>query len=254
MKSGHVLSLVAISSLIALSGCADNNKVEATQEAATEDSAVAEVAAVEPVVAEEEVVVIEEVIVEEKNPPRFAKVTDYIALTLNNNWNWETLANTPDVKEWHNQIPVQDRYSPEGFNYYINNSLDSYGGVFAQGSELQPNAITINSIQNAAEYKSASAVYELEDIFKKSELTRVKSNCDEENDSLFSKRFYKWQKEDRQPLYVYAIREEADTGITTSYGIAKSFEDFYKPEYKNALEYLRSKNGEISSIICTFDI
>lgn len=250
MKSGHVLSLVAISSLIALSGCADNNKVEATQEAATEDSAVAEVAAVEPVVAEEEVVVIEEVVVEEENAPRFAKVTDYLALKPSNDWQWETLAEIPDVREWRNKTPALDGST----NYSIIGDLDDHSHVVAYGTKTKPGLVNISSGQGIAEDETTSAVYKLEDLFREKELTRVESNCDTDEDFPFSQHFYKWQKEGYQPLYVLAMIDEGNSGTSKDFGIAKSFEEFYKPENRDMYPNLIVSDDDGNEITCTFDL
>ncbi len=250
MKSGHVLSLVAISSIIALSGCADNNKVEATQEAATEDSAVAEVAAVEPVVAEEEVVVIEEVVVEEENAPRFAKVTDYLALKPSNDWQWETLAEIPDVREWRNKTPALDG----GTNYSIIGDLDDHSHVVAYGTKTKPGLVNISSGQGIAEDETTSAVYKLEDLFREKELTRVESNCDTDEDFPFSQHFYKWQKEGYQPLYVLAMIDEGNSGTSKDFGIAKSFEEFYKPENRDMYPNLIVSDDDGNEITCTFDL
>lgn len=250
MKSGHVLSLVAISSIIALSGCADNKKAEATQEATTEDSAVAEVAAVEPVVAEEEVVVIEEVVVEEKNPPRFSKVTDYLALKPSTDWQWETLAEIPGVQEWRNKTPVLDG----GTNYFIIGDLDDHSHVVAYGTKTKPGLVNISSGQGIAEDETTSAVYKLEDLFRERELTRVESNCDTDEDFPFSQHFYKWQKEGYQPLYVLAMTDEGNSGTSKDFGIAKSFEEFYKPENRDMYPNLIVSDDDGNEITCTFDL
>ena len=167
MKSGHVLSLVAISSIIALSGCTDNKEAEATQEVTqevtTENSAVnKEVVAVEPAVAEEDIVVIEEEVVEEENAPRFSKITDYLALKPNTDWQWETLAEIPDVREWRNKIPTLDG----GTNYSIIGDLDDHSYVVAYGTKTKPSLINISSGQGIAEDEPTSAVYKLEDLFR----------------------------------------------------------------------------------------
>ena len=250
MKSGHVLSLVAISSIIALSGCADNKKAETTQEATTEDSAVAEAAAVEPVVAEEEVVVIEEVVVEEENAPRFAKITDYLALKPSTDWQWETLAEIPGVREWRNKTPALDG----GTNYSIIGDLDDHSHVAAYGTKTKPGLVNISSGQGIAEDETTSAVYKLEDLFREKELTRVESNCDTDEDFSFSQHFYKWQKEGYQPLYVLTMTDEGNSGTSKDFGIAKSFEEFYKPENRDMYPNLIVSDDDGNEITCTFDL
>ncbi|WP_201543942.1 hypothetical protein [Psychrobacter immobilis] len=250
MKSVHVLSLVAISSIIALSGCADNKKAESTQEATTEDSAVVEVDAVEPVVAEEEVVVIEEVVVEEKNPPRFSRVTDYLALNPNTDWQWETLAGIPGVREWRNKTPTLDGDT----NYSIIGDLDDHSHVAAYGTKTKPSLVNISSGQGIAEDETTSAVYKLEDLFREKELTRVESNCDTDEDFSFSQHFYKWQKEGYQPLYVLTMTDEGNSGTSKDFGIAKSFEEFYKPENRDMYPNLIASDDDGNEITCTFEL
>ena len=251
MKSGHVLSLVAISSIIALSGCTDNKEAEATQEVTTENSAVnKEVVAVEPAVTEEDIVVIEEEVVEKENAPRFSKITDYLALKPNTDWQWETLAEIPGVREWRNKIPTLDG----GTNYSIIGDLDDHSYVVAYGTKTKPSLINISSGQGIAEDETTSAVYKLEDLFREKELTRVQSNCDTDEDFPFSQHFYKWQKEGYQPLYVLAMIEEGNSGTSKDFGIAKSFEDFYKPENRDMYPNLIDSDDDGNEITCTFDL
>lgn len=250
MQANRILSLFALSSLVALTGCSEKTPVEETTEVATSEA----VASTETVTAEstaitEPVAEVEVVEVVDENPPKFTQITDYIAVELNKNWNWSNLSGLPGVESWLNETPVQDRYSPEGFNYYMNGSLKNYGGIFVQGTETEPNAITFGSDEG-----KVNADYELDDFFRISELTRVTSDCDVNDEDSFLRQFYKWEQEGQEPLYIYVIRDSSAAVLSTDYGIAKNLNDFYKPEYVNPLAYLRSRNNEIDNTVCSFDV
>lgn len=256
MNTKRKLSLLVVSGLITLSGCADKEEVVAVPETTNEDSSPAEEVAIvdqknvveEPSVTEEVPVVVEE------NPPKFAEVTDYIALKPNTVWQWETLAKIPNVQEWNNKRPARNEYLPEDPSYSISGGLSEHGGLSVYGTETQPMLITIGSGQGVMEDETGSGVYKLEDLFRASELTRIKSNCDTEEDSLFSQQFYKWQKPGYQPLYIYSIIDQANAGTSSDVGIAKSFDEFFNPDYKNALMHLSSYDADSNAVTCTFDL
>lgn len=256
MLSNRLFSAAVFMGFIALSGCSDKAAVEETKPDITAKEAVT----TEPVVtastdaAETEKSVKEPEVVVEENPPRFASITDSLALKPNAEWSWDTLASTPDIQDWEPKTPTKNEYLPEDPSYYIWGGLDDHGGVSAYGTKDKPVLIKINSGQGVMEDETGSAVYKTEDLFRASELTRVKSNCDTDEDSLFSQQFYKWQKPGYQPLYVYAITDQANAGTSSDVGVAKSFDDFFNPDYSNALIDLRALDAEHNDITCTFEL
>ena len=256
MLSNRLFSAAVFMGFIALSGCSDKAAVEETKPDITAKEAVT----TEPVVtastdaAETEKSVKEPEVVVEENPPRFASITDSLALKPNAEWSWETLANTPDIQKWDPKTPTKNEYAPEDPSYSIWGGLDEHGGMAIYGTKAKPVLITIGSGQGVMEDETGSAVYKTEDLFRENELTRVKSNCDTEEDSSFSQQFYKWQKPGYQPLYVYAITDQANAGTSSDVGIAKSFDEFFNPDYSNALINLRALDAEYNDVICTFDL
>ena len=250
MQANHILSVFALSSFVALTGCSDKGHIEGNKEVTTPEAAApTETVTAETISTTEPVAEVKLVKLVNENPPKFAHITDYIAVELNNNWKWNTLAGLPGVESWLNETPVQDRYSPEGFNYYVNGSLKDYGGIFVQGTETKPHAITFGSNED-----KVNADYELDAFFRISELTRVTSDCDIDEEDSFSRQFYKWKQEGQEPLYIYVIRDSSAAVLSTNYGIAKNLNDFYEPEYVNFLSYLRSRNNEIDNTVCSFDV
>ena len=256
MLSNRLISAAVFMGFIALSGCSDKAAVEETKP----DTTVKEAVTTQPVVtastdaAETEKLVEEAEVVVEENPPRFASITDSLALMPNADWSWETLANTPDIQKWDPKIPTKNEYAPEDPSYSIWGGLDEHGGMAIYGTKAKPVLITIGSGQGVMEDETGSAVYKTEDLFRANELTRVKSNCDTEEDSSFSQQFYKWQKPGYQPLYVYAITDQANAGTSSDVGIAKSFDDFFNPDYSNALINLRALDAEYNDVICKFEL
>lgn len=258
MQANHILSIFAISSLMAISGCSETPSMEETTEVTTpEETVPAEIVATdsttiaEPVVETEEVETVEAI---DENLPRFANVTDYLALKSNTDWSWKSLAGTPDIKEWYSKTPAKNEYSPEDPSYSIGGGLDDYGGMAIYGTKEQPEIITIGSGQAVMEDETGSAVYKLGDIFRASELTRVKSNCDTGENELFSQQFYKWQKPGYQPLYIYSIIDHANAGTSSNVGIAKSLNKFFESDYSSALMDLRALDADYNDITCTFDL
>ena len=258
MQANHILSIFAISSLLAISGCSETTSVEETTEVTTpEESVSTEVVATdstadtEPVAEAEEVETVEII---DENPPRFANVTDYLALKSNTDWSWKSLADTPDIEEWYSKTPAKNEYSPEDPSYSIGGGLDDYGGMAIYGTKEQPEIITIGSGQAVMEDETGSAVYKLEDIFRASELTRVKSNCDKGDNELFSQQFYKWQKPGYQLLYIYSIIDQANAGTSSGVGIAKSLDKFFESDYSGALMDLRASDADYNDVDCTFDL
>lgn len=241
---------------IALSGCSDKAAVEETkpeptakETVTTEPVITASTDEVEPEKSAEEAEV-----VAEENTPRFASITDSLALKPNAEWSWETLANTPDVQKWDPKTPTKDEYLPEENGYYIWGELDDVGGMRIRGTKTQPEIITIGSGQSVMEDETGSKVYKIEDLFRESELTRVKSNCDTTESSLSSQYFYRWHKSGHQPLYVYAITDQANAGASSDVGIAKSFDIFFDSEYSDDLHNLGSFDAEGNSVTCTFEL
>lgn len=142
MQANHILSIFAISSLMAISGCSEIPSMEETTEVTTpEETVPAEIVATdsttiaEPVVETEEVETVEAI---DENLPRFANVTDYLALKSNTDWSWKSLADTPDIKEWYSKTPTKNEYSPEDPSYSIRGGLDDYGGMVVYGTKKQP--------------------------------------------------------------------------------------------------------------------
>lgn len=258
MQANHILSVFALSSFVALTGCSDNAPVEdTTQNNALEESIATEVeasdstAVTEPV-AEVEAVEVVEVI--DENPPKFATITDYLALKTDANWSWKSLADTPDIEEWYSKTPTKNEHAPEDPSYSIRGGVDDYGGMAVYGSKAQPEIITIGSGQAVMEDETGAAVYKLDDLFRLSELTRVKSNCDKGENELFSQQFYKWEKPGHQPLYIYSIIDQANAGTSSDVGIAKSLDTFFDSNYSNALYDLRASDADYNDVTCTFDL
>lgn len=256
MLSNRLLSAAVFMGFIALSGCSDKAAVEETkpeptakQAVTTEPVVTASTDAVETEKSAEEA----EVVVEE-NPPRFASITDSLALKPNAEWSWDTLANTPNIKDWDPKTPTKDEYLPEENGYYIWGELDDVGGMRIRGTRAQPEIITIGSGQSVMEDETGSKVYKIEDLFRESELTRVKSNCDTAESSLSSQYFYRWHKPGYQPLYVYSITDQANAGASSDVGIAKSFDIFFDSEYSDDLHNLGSFDAEGNSVTCTFEL
>ncbi|WP_201583327.1 hypothetical protein [Psychrobacter jeotgali] len=234
MQANHVLSVFVLTGLIALTGCSDKTPVEETTEVATPEAIIpTDTVATESDAIDEPVAEVIEVV--DENPPRFAQVTDYLALEPNTNWSWKSLADTPDIKEWYSKTPAQNEHLPEDPSYSIRGGLDNYGGIAVYGTQEQPEIITIGSGQAVMEDETGSAVYKLEDLFRESELTRVKSNCDKGENELFSQQFYKWEKPGHQPLYIYSIIDQANAGTSSDVGIAKSLDTFLSPAISRRL-------------------
>lgn len=255
MQANHILSIFALASLVTLTGCSDKTPIEETTDVATPEVATS----TETVVAEsdattESVAEVEVVEVIDENPPKFAQVTDYLALEPESSWNWEKLASISAVKEWDPKTPTKDEYSPEKNQYYIWGGLDDVGGMRVIGTKAQPEIITIGSGQSVMEDETGSKVYKVEDLFRASELTRVKSNCDKGENELFSQQFYKWEKPGHQPLYIYSIIDQANAGTSSDVGIAKSLDIFFESDYSDALYDLRASDADYNDVTCTFDL
>ena len=190
----------------------------------------------------------------DENPPRFAKVTDYLALKTDTNWSWKSLADTPDIEEWYSKTPAKNEHAPEDPSYSIRGGLDDYGGMAVYGTKEQPEIITIGSGQAVMDDETGASVYKLEDLFRASELTLVKSNCDKGENELFSQQFYKWEKPGFHPLYIYSIIDQANAGTSSDVGIAKSLDTFFESDYSDALYDLRASDADYNDVTCTFDL
>ncbi|MDE4456079.1 WG repeat-containing protein [Psychrobacter sp. DAB_AL62B] len=180
--------------------------------------------------------------------PQFIAITDYIALKPNENWTWDKLVAIPYAEKWFNKTPVKNGYRPEDPNYYISASLNETSSMAAYGTKSQPNIITLSSGQGITEDESLGGIYELNDFFSQNDLTRISSNCDV--DSRFVQKFYKWEKKGFQPLYLYDVTMPSNSGSNTEFGIAKSLEEFFKPEYESL--GLQSIDNNYDEVICTF--
>lgn len=182
--------------------------------------------------------------------PPFIAITDYIALKPNENWTWDKLAAIPYAKEWLEKTPVKNEYEPEDPNYFINARLNETSSMSAYGTKSQPNIITLGSSQGVMDDSSLGGIYELNDFFNQKDLTRIPSNCDV--DSLFTQKFYKWEKKGFQPLYIYDAEMSGNSGSDREFGIAKSLEEFFKPMYEHVNLELQSIDNNNNDVICTF--
>ena len=182
--------------------------------------------------------------------PPFIAITDYIALKPNENWTWDKLAAIPYAKEWLEKTPVKNDYEPEDPNYFINARLNETSSMSAYGTKSQPNIITLGSSQGVMDDSSLGGIYKLNDFFNQKDLTRIPSNCDV--DSLFTQKFYKWEKKGFQPLYIYDAEMSGNSGSDREFGIAKSLEEFFKPMYEHVNLELQSIDNNNNDVICTF--
>lgn len=182
--------------------------------------------------------------------PQFIAITDYIALKPNENWTWDKVAALPNVQEWLEKTPVKNEYEPEDPNYSISARLNDTSSMAAYGTKSQPNIITLGSSQGVMEDESLRGVYELNDFFNQSDLTRIPSNCDV--DSRFVQKFYKWEKKGFQPLYIYDVTNPSNSGAETEFGIAKNLEEFFEPEYEDSYLEVQNMNNNYDEVVCTF--
>ena len=182
--------------------------------------------------------------------PQFIAITDYLALKPNDNWTWDKLAAIPYAKEWLEKTPVKNEYEPEDPNYSINARLNETSSMSAYGNKSRPNIITLGSGQGITEDESLGGVYKLNDFFSQKDLIRIPSNCDV--DSRFVQKFYKWEKNGFQPLYIYDVTNPSNSGAETEFGIAKNLEEFFKPEYENSYLEVQNMNNNYDEVICTF--
>lgn len=182
--------------------------------------------------------------------PQFIAITDYLALKPNENWTWDKLAAIPYAKEWFEKTPVKNEYQPEDPNYSINARLNETSSMAAYGTKSQPSIITLGSGQGVMDDELLRGVYELNDFFNQKDLTRIPSNCDV--DSGFVQKFYKWEKKGFQPLYIYDAIMPGNSGTSAEFGIAKSLEEFFKPEYEHLSLELQNMNDNYDEVVCTF--
>ncbi|WP_201624539.1 WG repeat-containing protein [Psychrobacter immobilis] len=182
--------------------------------------------------------------------PQFVAITDYIALKPNENWTWDKVAALPNVQEWLEKTPVKNEYEPEDPNYSINARLNETSSMAAYGTKSQPNIITLGSSQGVMDDSSLGGIYELNDFFNQKDLTRIPSNCDV--NSLFTQKFYKWEKKGFQPLYIYDAEMSGNSGSDREFGIAKNLEEFFKPVYEHVNLELQSIDNNNDDVICTF--
>lgn len=179
----------------------------------------------------------------------FYAQTSHFALKKGEEWSWDKVAKTPNIK-WHNKKPQKN---PSFSSYDVNGGMGKYGSLSASGSKAKPTIIQFSSSQAYAESENGANVYTLHQLFNKAELTKIKSNCsvDTNSNRMASgeyQHFYKWQKKGHQPLYVAVRRFEAGTfsgGIIMNYIIAKDFNNFNQ-EYIYDLERFDSNGDEIT--------
>ena len=181
-----------------------------------------------------------------KNAPKFAAVTDHLALKDSENWRWQTLAEMPKVKHWQ-QTLVHD-----GISYYLAANFDDQHHFSAYGTQNEPKVIVFDSGQAYADSETLTNVSDLKDFFNSTELTRVNSNCNADMGGQFVQAFYKWQKQGSQPLYLVEHQENANSGVTHRFAVAKSFDDFFNPDYNDALPNLQNPNDNEAA--CTFEL
>ena len=182
--------------------------------------------------------------------PQFVAITDYLALKPNENWTWDKLAAIPYAEEWLEKTPIKNEYEPEDPNYFINARLNETSSMSAYGTKSQPNIITLGSGQGIMDDELLRGVYELNDFFNQKDLTRIPSNCDV--DSGFVQKFYKWEKKGFQPLYIYDAIMPGNSGTSAEFGIAKSLEEFFKPEYEHLSLELQNMDANYDEVTCTF--
>ena len=182
--------------------------------------------------------------------PQFVAITDYLALKPNENWTWDKLTTLPNVQEWRVKSPIKEEGSSESSIYSINAGLSDTSWMGAYGTKAQPNIVVLSSGQGITEDESLGGVYELKDFFNQSDLTRISSNCDV--DSRFVQKFYKWEKKGFQPLYVYDVTMPGNSGSETKFGISKSLQEFFKPEYEHSYLGLQSMDNNYDDVTCTF--
>lgn len=181
--------------------------------------------------------------------PQFVAITDYIALKPNENWTWDKLAALPSAKEWFNKTPVKNDDSGAS-NYSISADLSDTGWIAAYGSQNQPNIIVISSDQSALESEHLEGVYHASDLFNQKDLSLIPSNCNV--DSIFSQKFYKWEKKGFQPFYIYDVTMLNTSSARAELGIARSLEEFFKPENENLNLEVRSVDANDDEVTCNF--
>ena len=181
--------------------------------------------------------------------PQFVAITDYIALKPNENWTWDKLVALPSAKEWFNKTPVKNDDSGAS-NYSISADLSDTGWIAAYGSQNQPNIIVISSDQSALESEHLEGVYHASDLFNQKDLSLIPSNCNV--DSIFSQKFYKWQKKGFQPFYIYDVTMLNTSSARAELGIARSLEEFFKPENENLNLEVRSVDANDDEVTCNF--
>lgn len=183
--------------------------------------------------------------------PKYIQQVNHFTPKQGQDWTWSALSKTPKIK-WASKTPKKNTTTKE---YYIHGSLGKYGNVTITGTKAKPTYISINSGQTYKESEFGENVYQLHDLFNKSELKEIRSNCTQKADDTSMgeyQHFYKWQKKGHRPLYVHEYRFVAGTfggGIIKSYTIIKEFNDFNN---SNLYEVQRpyDTNGKKRSVVC----
>lgn len=154
---------------------------------------------------------------------------NHFALKQGQEWSWGQVAKTPNIK-WENKTPKNYGNS----KYSMGGSMGEWGGLSVTGTKSKPLIIHFNSSQTYSRSENGADVYTLHQLFKKTELTKLKSNCSvDENSGRMSvgeyQHFYRWQKKGYQPLYLGVRRFQSGTfngGIIMNYIIVKDFDLF----------------------------
>ena len=175
--------------------------------------------------------------------PKYGQQINHLALKQGQDWTWANLAKTPKIK-WQQKTPTK---IPSANDYYIFGEMGIYGGLSATGTKSKPLYVSIGSGQSYEESEDGENVYKLYDLFNKSEIKEVRSNCTirEGSPAIFTgeyQYFYKWQKKGYRPLYVHERKNISGTfngGISKNYNIVKDFNDF---NHENLYEVTKMDN------------
>lgn len=115
--------------------------------------------------------------------------TNHFALKKGQEWSWGQVAKTPNIK-WENKTPKNNEYG-----YGVNGQMGKYGSLSVNGTKTKPIIIRFRSSQTYPQDERLAGVYTLHQLFNKTELTKLKSNCSVNEISYGEyQHFYKWQK------------------------------------------------------------
>lgn len=178
---------------------------------------------------------------------------NHFALKKGQEWSWKSVAKTPNIK-WQRKSPI--KHSDLNY-YYAYGDMGEWGDLTVSGSKNKPLIVEITSAQSYARSENGADVYGLYQLFKKSELTKLQSNCsvDENTDRMSVgeyQHFYKWQRQGYQPLYLGVRRFQAGSfsgGISMSYIIVKDFDLFNNQSVMGLERYDIDGNDIVCHII-----